>query len=413
MKRILLFLVALIFIHSLQAQDLSSIPWSNGSSKATDLQFFLVTYSPGDNLTDWFGHTAVIVKDSSGSIARIYNFGLFSFDEGFIERFAMGRLIFFAGDAGVAATLRRYKSENRSISIQELNIPLGKRTNLAKKLAWSVRPENRAYLYDHYYNNCATRLRDLFDEALGGQFHQETDSAARFTLREETMRYTAQHPLEQWVLLFLMNNSIDKPIKQWDEMFLPDELSHFVDEAHYRTAEGKTVPFVLKRQVYYDAHRSPVPDTINPYPLWPLGLGLAMGLIAFLLGRSQYRKTFWVYSSLISLPLGILGAILFFMVLFTNHIVTYHNENLLLINPLTLLIFFLSIAILFRRRPALEQVIFRLWFAQALLSMALLLLKLLPFFDQQNSMALSLLIPINIGFGLIFYFWKNPGLTEK
>lgn len=402
-KRFLLIFIILLSIHNLPAQR-AYIPWANGNSAANDLQFYLVTFSPGDNLTDWFGHTALIVKDSSRNVARIYNYGLFSFDEGFISRFAMGRLIFFAGDAGVSGTLRRYKKENRTIRIQQLNIPLKKRRGLAKKLADSVLPQNRAYLYDHYYNNCSTRLRDYFDQAVNGQFHIATDSTARFTLREETMRYTAQQPLMQWVLLFLMNDSIDKPIKQWDEMFLPDELARFVETFRYRTETGSLKPFVKTNQIYYDAHRAPVPVTINPYPLWPLWLGLLIAVLASGIFRSKFRRLFWAFGSFITLPAGLLGSILFFMMLFTNHTVTYHNENLFLINPLTLILFFLNLAMLFRPRPKLAHVIARFWYAQAFLTASLLFLKLIPIFDQQNSMALFLLVPVNFTFAVLFYF---------
>ncbi len=407
-KRSLLIFCSLLLIQSIYAQRLTNIPWAHGESRTADLHFYLVTFSPGDNLTDWFGHTAVIVKDSSLRVARIYNYGLFSFNEGFISRFAMGRLIFYAGDASVNATLRRYKSENRSIFVQELNIPENKRLNLAQKLADSVLPENRAYLYDHYYNNCSTRLRDLFDEALDGRFHTGTDSAARFTLREETMRYTDREPLMQWVLMFLMNNTIDKPIRQWDEMFLPDELSRFVGRLYYRTDDGSRIPFVRKAYIAYDSGRTATPDHVNPFPLWPFGIGLIIALIALPLGmlsarRRIYRKIFFGYGALITLPLGILGSILFFMALFTNHVVTFHNENLLLINPLTLIVFFLSLKAVFVEAQQGQRALAGFWYAHALLSIALIILKLTPFFDQQNSMALFLLVPINLAFAGIFY----------
>ena len=86
---------------------------------------------------------------------------------------------------------------NRTILFHELNLPESKKVILAKQLAWEVLPENSQYLYHHYNDNCATRLRDLIDQAVDGQFKQLTNKAARFTLREHTLSYTEHDPLMQ------------------------------------------------------------------------------------------------------------------------------------------------------------------------------------------------------------------------
>jgi len=216
----------------------TQVPWETGLSKGKDLQIYLVEFSPGDHITDYFGHIAMVVKDTSNDVSKVYNFGLFSFDDGFISRFDMGRLIFSKAALSLSGTIRHYINANRTITFHELNLPDNKKLILARQLSWEVMPENSQYLYHHYNDNCATRLRDLIDNAVDGQFKELTNEPSRLTLREHTIRYTEQDPLMQWLLMFLMNNSIDEPVLEWDEMFLPGELIRFVKMVSYKDSLG-------------------------------------------------------------------------------------------------------------------------------------------------------------------------------
>ena len=185
-----IFIILLLLNFSLIAQAYKTdIPWADGKSNPEDLQIYLVTFSPGDNLTDYFGHIALAVKDTVKNIGRVYNFGLFSFDEGFIKRFAFGRLIFWKGDASIGGTVTMYARMKRSITFHELNIPKQKKLILAKKLTDEVLPENSQYLYHHYKDNCATRLRDLIDDTIDGQFNTFTAKPARLTFRQHTLSH--------------------------------------------------------------------------------------------------------------------------------------------------------------------------------------------------------------------------------
>jgi len=89
--------------------------------------------------------------------------------------------------------------------------------------------------------------------------------------------------------------------------------------------------------------------------------------------------------------------------LFTDHVVTYYNENLLLANPVTFLIFLLSAVAIFKPSQNLLQKIKRLWYFLAATSIVLLLLKIFPGFNQDNLMIISILLPMNLAFAFVFY----------
>ncbi|MFU8804583.1 MAG: hypothetical protein ACNA8W_12290, partial [Bradymonadaceae bacterium] len=64
-------------------------PWGVGESKGEDLKISLATFSPGPDVPSWFGHGAMVVEDTRLGVSRLYNYGMFSFNQAMIFRFAM------------------------------------------------------------------------------------------------------------------------------------------------------------------------------------------------------------------------------------------------------------------------------------------------------------------------------------
>ncbi len=413
MKSILLWILVLCTI--LPAAD---IPWADGRSKGENLRIKLVTFGPGDDVPSWWGHTGLLVEDLQYRKARIYNFGLFSFDDGMLFKFAMGRLIFAAGDFSVPGYLEWYRRQNRDVRIVSLDLPADKRLQLARKLAWYVRPENRRYLYHHYDENCATRLRDLLDKAVDGALYRQADAPGRMTLRQHTRRYVGHNVFMEMLLMYLMNDSIDKPIKVWQEMFLPDELERQVMRLTYQTPDGQKRRLAADRLIFFKADRPPVPEW--PPVHWPGALitglligGIALALVWWYKSTNNDWAITWlgVWNFTIGLVLGIPGLGLALMAGFTDHTVTYYNENLLLANPLTVLLIPYGFMLARQKAKALRglQIIWYIHLAAALL---LLALKILPAFDQDNFLVICFILPIICGFSLAFYILgKNKEKT--
>jgi hypothetical protein len=97
-------------------------------------------------------------------------------------------------------------------------------TKLALALERDAMPENRAYIYNHYLENCSTRPRDHIDEATGGRLRTAELSETR------TYRDFANEGLSRASALlapagdFLMGRWVDRPIDAFAAMFIPDVL---------------------------------------------------------------------------------------------------------------------------------------------------------------------------------------------
>ncbi len=390
-------------------------PWGRGGSNAEDLVIRLVTIEPGQEIYAWWGHSAIVVEDVRLKTARFYNYGLFSFQQdNFLLNFAMGRLWFQVGAARAGPELDLYRWQNRTIRIQTLDLPPQRRLAMASFLEWNILPENRSYLYDHYADNCATRVRDLIDRAVDGQLAAATAAPGPLTLRQQTRRFTAGHPVMEWVLMFLMSGVIDRPISGWQEMFLPTELEKHVAALVYRDELGRERPLVAASEVYYRAHGRPPIPAVPPagWPWWLL-LGLAVGACAAGLGwwagkgRVAGRILYGSWTALLGLLSGLLGLVLFFMSTFTDHAVTYGNQNLLLANPLTLLALPAGIAVAAGARWA-GRWAPRLLYLLVALAAVSVALKAFPALHQDNGQAMAALLPGLLGMAGGAFLWRRP-----
>ncbi len=399
--------VGLLFAAPAAASD---PPWMTGESQPEDLKIKLVTFSPGDEIVAWFGHTALVVEDTRLNHSRLYNYGMFSFGDGMLLKFAMGRLWFWVGEAPEYRTYELYKRMNRDVRILELNLEPDERQKMATFLGTDVLPENREYLYHHYNDNCSTRIRDAIDDAVDGQFKEATSHTSDQTFRDHTRRHSMHNPPMEMLLMFWMNDDIDQPIQRWDDMFLPEELEDAVKDLEYTNSAGETVSLVKEERTYYESDREPVPDQPSTRWPWALLVGLGLGAAGVALGWRYFdnktrgrRIGFGLYNALIGLMVGIPGLALFIMSTITDHEVTYWNENLLLGNPLTLLVAPLGIALAFGSQRA-EGWLRYLWMGLAGLGLLLVPLKLLPAFDQDNLLPMVWILPILVGFGFVWWW---------
>jgi hypothetical protein len=379
-------------------------PWATGDSRPEDLQVSLVTFGPGPEVPSWFGHTALVVEDTRLRTSRLYNYGMFSFGGDMLARFAMGRLEFWVDDTPyVQGTYKFYAGEDRHVRVQLLDLPPAQAQKLAGLLAENVRPENRHYLYHHYFDNCATRPRDIIDQALGGQLAPHGKAAGRMTLRDHTRRHSHVFPPLSVLLDFLMNDEIDRPISRWEEAFLPGELESILAGATWVDDAGVTRPVVAQSRTWYQGGRADPPEQVPAYGRWLLLLGVGLGgggLLSALWHRRRPRArlprvTLGLWNAGLGLLFGLPGAVLALMWLVTDHTVTWGNENLFFASPLTLLALPLGLALLSARAWA-GRALRAVWLALAGSSILGLMLKVLPAFDQDNWRLIALLLPLNL-----------------
>jgi hypothetical protein len=419
-KQVLLLAFTLLFAFTTPL--FSAVPWATGKSQPKHLTISLVTFGPGDDIQSWWGHTGLIVEDKAYKISRVYNYGLYALGGDMLKNFATGRLIFSTGAFRVEPYFKFYKKYNRDIRILPLVLSDSSKIWLSAKLAEDVLPENRNYLYHHYYNNCATKLRDLLNTATDSLLYKETRSASQSTLREHTVRYTTPNFPMELLLMFLMNDSIDKPGTQWGDMFLPDELEKHMTQLNNiqlslnDTTENEFKKHIAAEPAYiFKAKRSRPP--LEAPQNWHLSLigGFFLVLIAWVLTQwAKLNNSIWLrgflrsYLLLIALIIAIPGTGLAYMASFTDHTVTYYNINLLLANPFSLSLIYTALRFSLHNTKILK-LNNTIWLFHYGLTLLLSLAKLLGLYEQNNWLIIAFTFPLYGGMWLI----TRPSYIQK
>ncbi len=388
-----------------------------GQSNPADLSVTLVTFSPGDTLVEWWGHSSFVIEDRTLKQTRLYNFGMFGPREGddtggFIKDFIKGRLIFWVDEESPGWTFNLYKRLDRDVRIQELDLEPEEALQIAKALGTHVLPENKYYRYHHYIDNCSTRPRDMIDAVIGGQLKAATSVPSKYTLRQQTLRYAMVNPGFSLILDFLQGDFLDKPMSQQGDAYLPDELEKQLSALQVKRADGTTRPMVKREWVWFQSSRPKPPEWPPNWVPYEFLIGLALAGLAHLLGhwgrdgKKLPRVLLGLYTLVVGLVLGILGLALGFLMTFTDHDVTFRNENILQANPLTFALVPLAVMLMWGAKRAAKWN--RVWWSVlAALSVLGVFIKVLPFADQSNWNILALAVPVNVGFAALWWLHEK------
>jgi hypothetical protein len=362
------------------------------------LDIEVLTFGPGDHPFFRFGHDALLVRDTATHQERVYNFGTFLFDSPrLIGSFMKGRLTYWLSVSSLDTVIASYKRENRTISTQRLALDPGTKRELAKQLEWNARPENRAYRYDYFLDNCSTRVRDAVDRATHGALHRASQGPGRLTLRDQALRLTADVPWLYLALDLVLAGSTDKPIDRWAEMYIPEELARGLETVSLTDGATAPKPLIASSSLLATASRPPPRQDPPARFVSLLLVGLAIGLVFVALGwatphRPAVRAVFGVTVALWSLVVGFIGCFLVYTWGFTDHVVAHRNENIFLCAPWGIVLAGFGFGVAFgSRRAALTAL--RLSVAALLFALLGWGLKASPAFHQHNAELIALLLP--------------------
>jgi len=321
----LVFLLVLVSTRS-SAQNDSTV--NNG------IQVSLLTCGAGPEIYSVFGHTAVRIVDSNSGTDMVYNYGTFDgYDENFELKFMQGKLLYYISEETYDDFISMYQMEGRWVEEQILNTTENEKRQIQDYLLNNMLPENRAYKYDFFFDNCATRIRDIFTQTHGDAFQYPNvlPSEKQLTFRDIINRYLVNNPWERFGINILLGSKIDQNMSNAQIMFLPDFLQDGIEGA---TLHGKQFAERKNRIVNEANSNLPADNTI-----WMVMLGL----LAFtIMGQAIPRLKILgaIMTNLILIITGLLGLLILIMWFATDHQTCANNFNLLWALPTNLLFVF-------------------------------------------------------------------------
>lgn len=313
-----------------------SISFGYGQQLTDSSRFSIITCGPDPGPVYLaFGHSAIRMVDRTLGVDYVFNYGVFDFNtENFYLNFAKGSNHYLLGAYDYQYFEQSYIEDNRFLHEQALNLTLEQRQRLYKFLVWNSMPANRAYWYDPYYDNCATRIRDAFVKVFGDSVKFDGSYIkTKYSIRQLKDLYAKDYPWGNLGIDICQGMPIDRVATPYQYMYLPAYLESGFDHATI-VNDSATVPLVASKKIIYQS--IPQQRLWIPHPLYVMAV---IAIVAFILAGRDFSKqdlSTWFDVILFGLT-GTIGVILLLLWFFTDHKASANNLNLLWAIPTNLL----------------------------------------------------------------------------
>lgn len=308
-----LFFFCAVFLH---AQD---------SNTYESTQISILTIGPGTSLNDAFGHNGIRVKTPYNDV--VYDYGRFPFnDPNFYLNFARGKLLYSQGFSDYYHVINFYKDQNRTIKEQVLNLTTQEKQDMHRYLINNSLPENKDYLYDFFYDNCATKIRDVSEEISNKNIVFHTPKA----LGKNTFRDLIQHNLfwNSWGSVGIdiaLGSVIDKVATAYEHMFLPEYIYQFFEIATLNSTGEK---LIIQSKDIYIKRETLVKHNFLTSPFFFLSILSALILWMTYKNYKNQSQSKWL-DFIIFVITGMIGLFILLLWFATDHTATAYNYNLL------------------------------------------------------------------------------------
>ncbi len=312
-KKLYITLLALLTTLTLSAQALSE-----------EVRISLLTCAPGEELYAHYGHTALRVNDSENDLDIVFNYGIFDFNtDHFYWKFVRGETWYELGATPYWWFMREYEETHRPVYEQVLNLTPEQAKVLWERLVENYRPENRKYLYNFVFDNCATRPYVLIAKVMGDTITSDYNGHTGTSYRSFIRNYTGAMSLANAGINLLFGPKADKPMTSDERLFLPEELMFFIEQAH--TSDG--TPLIKESQIGSFAIA-----TTPWYASWPFWLAVyALIVAAVSLYDRKRQRWSWALEMAAGIPFALLLIIVTFLTFFSCHPLVGFGWRLLII----------------------------------------------------------------------------------
>jgi hypothetical protein len=286
----------------------------------------ILTIGPGFVLNDAFGHSAIRIKDPLQNIDLIFDYGRYDFQaKGFYLNFAKGKLDYEIGWTYSEDFISNYKLQQRRVTAQIINLTLKEKQNLFEVLQTNIQPQNKSYSYDFFYNNCATKIKDVLVDTSNKNISFLTpENFEQLSFRELIRSHVPQNSWGGLGIDAALGSVIDRLASVEEHLFLPKYLDEILKHSKF---DPEATKLVLRSEVLNQTQKSK-PSTFWWSPLVILGLvSITIIRMTYYDWTSKSRNKF--LDALLFFTTGSIGILILFLWFATDHTATAYNYNFL------------------------------------------------------------------------------------
>jgi len=361
----------------------------------------IITVGPGKYLYDCFGHNAFRIKDPALNLDQAYNFGTYNFDEGvFYWKFSRGIAQYRLAVRDYDKFENYYIRSNRWIKEQVLNLNQEQKQAIYNALETNNLPQNQYYRYDPFFDNCATKMRDVVKDVLGDDLIlSDSHITDKATIRDLVDENAFNHLWIDMGIDFALGTILDQEATNEIRMYLPDYIFAGFNNATIKT-DSAAVAAVKATNIIYDNDYYEQPkESLAP---WIVFAVIAVIVIVFTFRDYSQQKRARFMDFTIMFITGLLGLVVLLLWFATYHSTTVNNLNVLWAFAPNLVLAFYVV----KKNPP-------QWVRSYVRFLFILLVAMSFAWIAQLQDYNTALIPIMVLLGTRYVFLWNKGLITK
>ncbi|MFS4417837.1 DUF4105 domain-containing protein [Maribacter sp. 2307ULW6-5] len=376
--------------------------FSQGGELSPLSKLSLLTVGTGTDLAAKFGHSGIRLQDPALGVDVVYGYGTYNFeDPNFYLNFVRGKLDYTISRYPFDLFKKSYVIEQRWVREQPLNLDLEQRKAVVSFLETNLLPQNRLYKYDFLFENCATKIPEVFEKNLGNALEFNfSHLGEQRTFRQLIHQNLNVNSWSNFGIDLALGSVIDREATPYEHMFLP---IYVYQQLKHTTVNGQ--PLAGEETVVLDL---PTPQDHTPFLLSPaFWLGLLSLLTLWVTYRDGQRAS---RSRALDVFLfaftGLAGAIIVFLWFFTDHDATKGNLNLLWALATHLIVAF------YVAREPLPKWLFP-YLALALLLLAITVILWLLAVQVFSPLIIFVLLALAVRYGYLIWYLRRPPLPQS
>ena len=321
-KKIAFILLTLLSINLGFSQNTNTLTLSKFS------QISVITSGPGEALYEKFGHTAVRVKDPVLQLDLIYNYGIFDFeDPNFYINFTKGFMKYKLARYPFYLSLKSAQQDGRWVKEQVLNLTQQQKNEFFKFLENNALPQNASYFYDPFFDNCATRPRDIIQKITGDNLVFKDDFVTEnLSLRQLMNKEINPNTWGSLGINIALGSKLDKIASPIEYLYLPDYVFEALKTSKIMKGREEE-DLVKKSNILLDfEEKEAKSDAFSPF--LAILLFSLLGLFITYKDIKNSKRSKWLDFILFFIT-GTFGLLIVFLWFFTNHSTAPNNFNFL------------------------------------------------------------------------------------
>lgn len=286
----------------------------------------ILVCSPGNDMYSQYGHAALRLRDTTKQIDEVFDYGVFYiFDYvDFVKNFLTGKMFYSVESQSFLLTHWVYSSEGRGITEYKLNLTQAEKQSICSYLRWNLRATNKAYLYNFFEDNCATRLRDIIERFVPQV--QWNEPYENDTWKNVVFQYSDKNSWIGLGIQLALGQPADKMATQRGMMFSPEYFAKSLETA------------VVGDRKLVSQTREILPVVAKPQSSLKNNACLFMWIAALLLlllslWEIKTCKRVICCDVVLFFVTGVLGSVIAYISCFSVHSFVFPNFNLLWMMP--------------------------------------------------------------------------------